>query len=66
MTKGRNRHLIFARNRRLLLRYYQLSEIDRLRFDDTIRKLANDEFFLSETTVIEIVRKFYKKEDFDC
>jgi len=65
MGKGRNINLIQSRNKGLLRRYYQLTEIDRLRFDDTIKKLSEEEFFISESRVIEIIRNYYKKEDFE-
>jgi len=64
MTKGRDKKLISARNRKLLQRYHQLTEVERLRFDDTIKKLSEEEFFISESVVIDIIRKYYKKEDY--
>ena len=65
MGKGRNKDLIQSRNDSLLRRYYQLTEINRLRFDDTIKKLSEEEFFISEKRVIEIIQKYYNKEDFE-
>lgn len=65
MGKGRNKELIHLRNMNLLRRYHQLTEVERLRFDDTIRKLSEEEFFISESVVMDIVRKFYRKEDFE-
>ena len=56
--------MIQSRNTKLLRRYYELTEIDRLRFDDTIRKLSNEEFFISETRIIEIIQRFYEKNDY--
>jgi len=64
MGKGRSKELIQSRNTKLLRRYYELTEIDRLRFDDTIRKLSNEEFFISETRIIEIIQRFYEKNDY--
>ena len=65
MGKGRDKKLIHSRNKKLLRRYHQLAEVERLRFDDTIKKLSEDEFFISEVRVIEIIRQNYNKEDFD-
>ena len=65
MGKGRNKELIHLRNMNLLRRYHQLTEVERLRFDDTIRKLSEEEFFISEITIIEIIQRFYNKADFE-
>ncbi len=56
MSKGRSKQKIAARDKKLFERYYYWSEVCRLRFDDTIAKLANEEFFLSEARVLQIVR----------
>lgn len=58
--KGRSQTLITARNERLFQRYYYWTEVERLRFDDTIGKLANEEFFLSEARVIQIIREMLR------
>lgn len=55
--KGRNRELINERDKKLFERYYYWSEVQRLRFDDTIHKLAYEEFFLSEATTLRIVKR---------
>ena len=57
MTKGRNKELISNRDLRLFERYYYWTEIRRLRFDDTIKKLSEEEFFISESRVMQIVRR---------
>lgn len=57
MTKGRDKELIELRDKKLFERYYYWSEVQRLRFDDTIRKLAFDEFFLSEATTLRIIKR---------
>ena len=38
-------------------RYYSWTEVRRLRFDDTIKKLSEEEFFVSESRVMQIVRR---------
>ena len=55
--KGRNRRLIEARNRKIAQRYYYWTEVKRLRFDDAVKELAENEFFLSEFTVWQILKK---------
>lgn len=57
MAKGRNKELISNRDLRLFERYYYWTEIRRLRFDDTIKKLSEEEFFISESRVMQIVRR---------
>jgi hypothetical protein len=41
----------------LVYRYYYLHEIERLRHDDCIRKLAYEIFFLSEFSINRIIQK---------
>lgn len=57
MGKGRSKELVEARDMRLFERYYYWTETRRLRFDDTIRKLSEEEFFISEARVIQVVRR---------
>lgn len=61
MSKGRDSKLIEARNRRLFERYFYWTEERRLRFDDTIRILSNEEFYLSESRVLHIIRDMIKR-----
>ena len=49
--------MINERDRKLFERFYYWSEVKRLRFDDTIRKLSTEEFFLAEATTLRIVRR---------
>lgn len=58
------RRLIKKRNEKLCARYYYWTEEQRLRSDDAIRLLSEEEFFLSEATVISILKKaqFIAKE----
>lgn len=41
-------------------RYYYWTEVRRLRFDDAVRKLSEEEFFVSEERVMQIVRKMIR------
>ena len=65
MGKGRSKELIQLRNRELLRRYHVLTEIERLRFDDAIKKLSEEEFFISETRVLEIIQKYYNRYNYE-
>lgn len=57
MSRGRSNELIDARNRKLLERWYYWTEVRRIRFDDAVRILSTQEFFISEFTVWQIIRK---------
>jgi len=57
MKRGRDKRLIEKRNEALLRRYYELTEKKRLRFDDTLRILSEQEFFISEETIMRIIRE---------
>jgi hypothetical protein len=54
---GRSPELINLRNIKLMKRYYQLFEIERMRFDDVLNKLKYEEFFVEEQTLLLIIRK---------
>lgn len=54
--KGRNRRLIEARNRKIAQRYYYWTEVKRLRFDDAVKELSENEFFLSEFMIWQILK----------
>lgn len=43
------------RNRLLTARYYYWTELQRRRFDDTVRILADREFFIEERTITNIL-----------
>ncbi|MCX7100084.1 MAG: hypothetical protein NTX38_00950 [Methylobacter sp.] len=43
-----------SRNQALITRYYYLSEMKRLRFDDVVARLSNT-FFVSESYVMKIL-----------
>jgi len=57
MGKGRNKELVEKRDEALLRRYYYWTEVERLRFDDTLKVLSENEFFLSQETILSIIRK---------
>lgn len=56
MGKGRDKDLIRLRDEALCRRYYQLTEKQRLRYDDALKILANQEFFISEERIMAIIR----------
>ena len=53
----RDSRLIERRNAKIAARYYYWTEEMRMRSDDAIRQLSENEFFLSEVTIIEILRR---------
>lgn len=55
--KGRNRRLIERRNQKIVARYYYWTEVKRLRFDDAVRQMSENEFFLSEFMIWQILKK---------
>ncbi|MCC8146911.1 MAG: transposase [Bacteroidales bacterium] len=59
MKKGRNKELIQKRNEALCRRYYYWTELQRLRFDDTLKVLSEQEFFISEERIMAIIRECY-------
>ncbi|MCF0255370.1 MAG: transposase [Bacteroides heparinolyticus] len=66
MARGRNKSLISLRDEKLLRRYYYWTEVQRLRFDDALKILSRDEFFLSEDRIMAIIRaNCYKLDDID-
>lgn len=42
-------------------RYYYWTEVRRLRFDDAIKKLSEEEFFISESRVLQVVRRMIRE-----
>lgn len=53
---ARDSRLIEKRNEKLLKRYYFWTEVERLRFDDTLKVLSEEEFFISEQSVLRIIQ----------
>lgn len=56
MKRCRDQRLIEKRNAKIAARYYYWTEIQRLRSDDAIHQLSEEEFFLSEATILHILR----------
>ena len=63
MPKGRDKELIKRRDEALCRRYYYWTEIQRLRFDDALKVLSNEEFFISEERIMAIIRRKCKELD---
>lgn len=61
MPKGRNKNLIDKRDEALCRRWYYWTEVRRLRFDDALKVLSEQEFFLSEERVMAIIRHYCKE-----
>lgn len=61
MPKGRNKELIAKRDEKLLRRYYYWTEVQRLRFDDALKVLSEQEFFISEERIMAIIRNNCRK-----
>lgn len=61
MKKGRNSNLIALRDEALCRSYYRWTEVERLRFDDALRILSTQEFFISEERIMAIIRKKYSE-----
>lgn len=56
MPRGRNKALIARRDEMLCHRYHYWTETQRMRFDDTLKILSEEEFFLSEERILTILR----------
>lgn len=61
MAKGRNKYLIEKRNEALCRRYYYWTEVQRLRFDDVLKILSEQEFFISEERILAVIRENINK-----
>lgn len=57
MSRGRNKELLSLRDEKLLRRYYELTEVQNLRFDRALTLLSKDEFFISEARIMAIIRE---------
>lgn len=56
MGKGRDLELIKKRNAALCRRYIYWSDVQRLRPDDVLKQLSEQEFFISEERILKIIR----------
>jgi len=61
MPRGRNKDLIKARNEKIAQRWYYWTEKQRLRLDDALKILSQQEFFLSEDRILYILREHIKE-----
>ena len=61
MPRGRNKDLIKARNAKIAQRWYYWTEKQRLRSDDALKILSQQEFFLSEDRILCIIREYIKE-----
>ncbi len=53
---ARDSELIKKRNENILRRYFYWTEVERLRFDDALRILSEEEFFISQGLIMKIIR----------
>ena len=51
------------RNRKIWCRFVELTEKEKLRYDYAIKKICEDEFFLSCSRVLQILRNEAKQND---
>lgn len=63
MGRGRNKYLIRKRNEALCRRWVYWTETQRLRYDDALRVLSEQEFFLSEERIMTIIREMSHEVD---
>ncbi len=61
MPRGRSKDLIDKRNEALCRRWYYWTEVQRLRFDDALKILSEQEFFISEDRVMAVIRQYSKE-----
>ena len=59
--KGRSRNLINIRDRKILERFIYWTEEQRLRSDDAVKILSQNEFFLSEQRILKIINTAYRQ-----
>jgi len=57
MSRGRNKELISKRDEALLRRYHYWTEEKRLRFDDALTILSEQEFFISKERIMTLIRE---------
>ena len=57
MPRGRNKDLIARRDEMLCHRYHYWTETQRLRFDDALKILSEQEFFISEERIMAVIRQ---------
>ena len=52
IKKGRSEQLISRRDELLMIRYFYHTEVKRLRFDDVLKVLSEEEFFIETQTIL--------------
>ena len=57
MPRGRNKALIARRDEMLCHRYHYWTETQRLRFDDALKILSEQEFVISEERIMAVIRQ---------
>ncbi|MCC8187958.1 MAG: transposase [Bacteroides sp.] len=62
-VRGRDKELMNLRDEKLLRRYYELTEVENMRFDRALKHLSREEFFISEARIMSIVRRSYNKKE---
>lgn len=60
--RGRDAKLVARRNAKILQRFIYWTEEQRLRSDDAVKILSQDEFFLSEQTVMKVLNEAYGEQ----
>ncbi len=55
--------MVSLRDEKLIKRYYFWTEVRRLRFDDALKILSENEFFISEERIMTIIRENIDKLD---
>lgn len=65
MGKGRDVELIKKRDEALCRRYVYWTEVQRLRFDDALIILSEQEFFISQERILNIIRRAKKLPNCD-
>ena len=63
MRCQRDNRLIEKRNRKICARFYYWTEVQRLRSDDALKQLSEEEFFLSVATILSILKKMRRLGD---
>lgn len=63
MRHQRDSRLIEKRNRKICARFYYWTEVQRLRSDDALKQLSEEEFFLSVATILSILKKMRRLGD---
>lgn len=52
VKKGRSAKLIHRRDEFLMIRYFYFTEVKRMRFDDVLKVMSEDEFFIESATIV--------------